>query len=182
MCKDKARLTSLDPSDRTRGSRHKLRQRRSCFLWTSGNTFCCENDWLLPWIALGACGLTILGDTQKPSGNGPRQRAVGGPAWAVWVGQDNFQRMLQPQPQFCDAVAVLYTSDTEAILSSRSCEFSNLKAAFFQKQGNANNRNVCFSIYLFSSSVCFTYKEGLEMLKSELFWMLNAFSFGLALV
>lgn len=50
-------------------------------------------------------------------------------------GLDNItsREFLQPQPQFCDAVAVFYTSDTEAVLSSTSYEFSNLKAGFFRK-------------------------------------------------
>ena len=37
------------------------------------------------------CGVSILGDTQKMSGQVPGQLALGGPAWARGIGQDELQ-------------------------------------------------------------------------------------------
>jgi len=55
--------------------------------WTQAETqevpsktlFYCEHDWTQ--VAQGDCGASILGHIQKLSGHGPRQPALGGPAW-----------------------------------------------------------------------------------------------------
>ena len=39
-------------------------------------------DIALAQVAQRGCGVSHLGDTQKPSGHGPGQPALGGPAWA----------------------------------------------------------------------------------------------------
>ena len=42
--------------------------------------FHCEGDGALAQVAQGGCGVSILGDTQKPSGHGLGQQTLGGPA------------------------------------------------------------------------------------------------------
>ena len=37
-------------------------------------------DRALAWVAQGGCGISLLGDLQKPPGHGPGQPALGGPA------------------------------------------------------------------------------------------------------
>jgi len=37
-------------------------------------------DQPLAQVVQGGCGVSILGDIQKPSGHGPEQAALGGPA------------------------------------------------------------------------------------------------------
>jgi len=39
-----------------------------------------RGDQALAWVAQGGCGVSIFGDTQKLSGHGPGQAAVGVPA------------------------------------------------------------------------------------------------------
>ena len=63
-------------------------------IWTSGNTFYCEVDWTLAQVAQGDCGVSVLGDTQKPAGHSPGQPTLGGPAWAGGVGPGDLQRSL----------------------------------------------------------------------------------------
>jgi len=42
---------------------------------------------VLAQVAQAGCGFSVLGDIQKLYGYGPRQLALGGPAWAgdVWT-------------------------------------------------------------------------------------------------
>ena len=67
--------------------------------------FDCEGDRALAQVAQGGCGVSLLGDTQKPSGHSPGQPALGHPAGAG-VGPDDFQRSLPTSVTlgFCDSV------------------------------------------------------------------------------
>ena len=51
--------------------------------------FDCVGDQPLAQVVQGGCGVSILGDIQKPSGHGPEQAALGGPAWAGGLDQSN---------------------------------------------------------------------------------------------
>ena len=93
---DRAKLFSAVPSDRTRGNGHNLKHR-----WMPLNIrkpfFHCEGDRALAQVAQGGCGVSFLGDVQKPFGHGPGQVAVGGPVCVSGVGADDLQRSL-PAP------------------------------------------------------------------------------------
>lgn len=74
-----------------------------------GALFNCEGDCALaggglPMSQRGG-GPTLLGDTKKPSGHGPGQLELRGPAWArglsMGLDQMNFSNPFQPQP-FCE--------------------------------------------------------------------------------
>ena len=77
-CKEGAGLFSVMPSDRTRGSGHKLKHREV----PSGHQetlFHSEGNEALSQFAQRGCGVFLV-DTQKPCRHGPGQPAVGGPA------------------------------------------------------------------------------------------------------
>ena len=99
---DRARLFSVVPRVRTRGSGHKLKHRRFC-LNVRRLFFYCEGDWALVQVSQKFCGLSILVNTKKPSGHGPGQPAVGGPAWTGGQDKITSRSPFQPQP-FCDSV------------------------------------------------------------------------------
>jgi len=53
----------------------------------------CESNWALAQVAQTGGGVSILGDTQKLSGHGPGQQALGGPCvagggWTRWPQED----------------------------------------------------------------------------------------------
>lgn len=54
-------------------------------------------------IAWRGCGVSILGELQKPSRHGLRQLVLGDPASAVWLEQMTSKGTFQPQP-FCDSL------------------------------------------------------------------------------
>lgn len=58
---------------------------------------------LMEQVALGGCGVGILGKSQKPSGHSPEQLALCGPAWEG-IGPDDIQRSLPTLTTlwFCD--------------------------------------------------------------------------------
>jgi len=66
------------PSDRKRGDGHKLKHRRLPL--NIRNFFHCEGDRALAQVAQRGCRVSILEGIQKPSGHGPGQLAIGGPA------------------------------------------------------------------------------------------------------
>lgn len=53
-----------------------------------------ESDWAQ--VAQGDCGASILGHTQKLSGHGPRQLAVGGPVWVAGLEELTSRGHFQP--------------------------------------------------------------------------------------
>ena len=66
---------------------------------TSGNTFCyCKGGWALARVVQRGCGISLIGDTQEPSGEGsgesPGQAALASPAWAG----RSLQKSLPPLP------------------------------------------------------------------------------------
>lgn len=96
---DRTRLFSVVPTDRNRGSGHKLKHgrlplnTRKCFI-------------LLGWLSTGkgcqgCCSISILRDSQNQPDYNPGQPAVHGPAWPWCVGPDDLWRSLQPQ-RLCD--------------------------------------------------------------------------------
>jgi len=69
-------ISSVSPSTRSYG--HKLKHRR--FPLNIRKPFYCESDQALAQVAQEVCRVTILGDTEKPSGHSAGQPALGGPA------------------------------------------------------------------------------------------------------
>jgi len=67
------------PSDRTRGSGHKLKHRRFP-LHIRKHFSAVKVTEHLHRFPREACGVSVLGDTQNPPGHDPRQPAVGGSA------------------------------------------------------------------------------------------------------
>jgi len=53
--------------------------------------FYCEGNRALAQVVQGGCGVSVLGDTQKPSGQGPGQQVV---LLSSGVGSDDLQRSL----------------------------------------------------------------------------------------
>jgi len=96
-----ARLFSLVPSDRARGTGHKRKHRSFCL--NKEKLFCCESGQSLEQVAQRSCGVSNLGDIPKLSGHGPAQLAVGGPASAGGLDQVTSSGASQPQP-FRDSV------------------------------------------------------------------------------
>ena len=78
---DGARLCSVVPSYRTRGNRHKLKQRK-LQLNTRKNFFPLRVTEPWPRLPRGGCGVSFSGDIQDPPGRGPVQPALGDPASA----------------------------------------------------------------------------------------------------
>lgn len=76
---DRARLFPVVPSDKARGSGHKLENRR---IPLNKQTLLLESDGVLRQIAQGHCGISSRGDIQKLSGHGHGQLAVDCPAGA----------------------------------------------------------------------------------------------------
>ena len=66
------------PGARTRGDGNK--QKHVKFHLNLRKHFCCEGDRALAQVAQSSGGVSILGDIQKPSGHGPGQPALAGPA------------------------------------------------------------------------------------------------------
>lgn len=77
--------------------------------------FHCEGDQALAQVAQGGDGFSILGDTQKLSGHGPRQLALCGPAWGK-ADQMTSRGSFQPQPLW-DSVRALHCRHVMAIHS-----------------------------------------------------------------
>ncbi|KAK4824359.1 hypothetical protein QYF61_013694 [Mycteria americana] len=78
-CKeDRARLFSVVPSNRARGSGH--RPKHGGFPLNIRKHFFTEDegDQALAQVVQRACGVSILGDIQKPFGHGPGQSSVEG--------------------------------------------------------------------------------------------------------
>ncbi|CAN0060768.1 unnamed protein product, partial [Bubo scandiacus] len=76
-----ARLLSVGPADGTRGSGHKVKHRRFP-LNIRELFFYCEGDRALAEVAKRGGGISLVGNIKKPSGHGPGQLALGGPALA----------------------------------------------------------------------------------------------------
>jgi len=76
---DGPRLFSVVPSDRTRGNRHKLKQRKFCL---KEELLHSEGDGALAQAAQGGCGVSSSGDIQELPGRRPVQPALGDPASA----------------------------------------------------------------------------------------------------
>ena len=75
-CKENgARLFPVEPSDRSRGSGYTLKHRR--FPWNIMKHCHCESDQALVQADQGGGGVSILADSQEPSGHGPGQLSVG---------------------------------------------------------------------------------------------------------
>ena len=77
-CKENGgRLFPVVPSDRTRGSGYTLKHRR--FPWNIMKRFLghCEGDQALAHADHRGGGVSILGDSEEPSGHGPGHLAVG---------------------------------------------------------------------------------------------------------
>lgn len=88
------------PSDRNRGNRHKLipgGSQEITFEHQETLSYC-EGDRALVQVAKVGCGVSILGDTQKPSRHGPAESAVGEVDHMTSIGP------FKPQA-FCDSVS-----------------------------------------------------------------------------
>lgn len=62
-----------------------------------------EGDQTLGQVTLKGCGVSVWGDIQNPTSQGPDQQAVADHALSGMVGQDDLQRCLQPH-MFPDSV------------------------------------------------------------------------------
>jgi len=69
-----AKLFPVVPRDRTRGNRHKLKN-RNFHLKVRKNFF--EGDRALEQAAQSGCGVSLSGDIPNPPGRGPVQTALG---------------------------------------------------------------------------------------------------------
>lgn len=69
---DEARLISVEPSDRARGNGQKLKHRK-LHLNIMKHFFYCEGGQVLAQAAHEDCGVSVLGNIQKPPGHGPGQ-------------------------------------------------------------------------------------------------------------
>jgi len=76
---DEARLFSLVHSDGIRSNRHKLKSKRF-FLNIRKYIYHSEGDCAPVQLSQGGCGVSILGDIQKPAGEGPGQLGLGVPS------------------------------------------------------------------------------------------------------
>ena len=67
------------PTDRTRGSGHKLKNIK-CHLNTEKHVFSCEGNRALEQVGRRVCEVSIRGDVQNLIGHGPGKPAFGVPA------------------------------------------------------------------------------------------------------
>jgi len=95
---DGARLSSVVPSDRTRGNGHKLKHRK--FQRNMRKNFFPLRV-MEPWTR--GCGFSFSGDIQDPPGRGPVQPALGDPALAGGLHSVIHRGSFQPRT-FCDSV------------------------------------------------------------------------------
>jgi len=95
-----ARLCSVLPADRTRGSGHKLKN-INCHLNTQKHAFTCEDDRALEQVSQRGCEVSIHGDVQNPKGNDPGQPGLCWSRGWYWL---TSRGALQPQPS-CDPLS-----------------------------------------------------------------------------
>jgi len=78
-CKEEGtRLFSVVPSDSTRGNGAQT-ETQEVPSEHEETLFYCEGHRALAQVAQRGCGVSHLGDVQKPSGHGPGQSALDGP-------------------------------------------------------------------------------------------------------
>ena len=90
---EETRLFSVVPGDRTGDKGYKLKYRKFC-LHKRKKLLHSVSEQTLEEVAQRGCGVSILGDTQKPTGDGPKQLGLGDPTLSKGVGLDSLQRSL----------------------------------------------------------------------------------------
>lgn len=108
---DRDRLFSVLLSGRHKSSGHKLKHKKLHLNITKH----CEGDQALELVAYRDCGVSLLGNTHKMTGNGPGQLVSNYPAWPGRWDQIPSRGPFLPQPfcgrmMFVDSVCLLQHS------------------------------------------------------------------------
>lgn len=131
----RAKLFAVVPHHRTRGNEYKLGHRR---FQTQESVVDSAGDWSVAQVAQRGCGISFLEDTQKSSGLGPEQPALGVSGCAGRLDQVTSRSPFQPQPA---GHPVLATKIHPTVFESINLHFNSSWDNSHLRQSNRKKKN-----------------------------------------